>query len=484
MENNASVKSSVLAWSATFLVFTGFVLVVLYGRARETIIPPEPPKILPNVEVATIKPQEYREKLILPVRITADRSGAVSAEISGILRKWLVEEGEEATEGQVVAELDSQFIDANLNELLAKKRSASLSVSLSNLEVEQAKTEEENAFKVKSRLELDQKSAQAALNLATSEFNRIETLNAKGVLKRSDLDSAENALIQAEVGVERAKEGLSEAIIGVQRASLGIERARKNVEMSKASLAEIEAGIASIQVTMGKLKLRAPVSGKLEKHLVETGEIASAEKPVAYVYDLKNMRAIVEVPDRYIIFFNEKSQALKAYIAQNSPGARQGVFARVILSGLPKLTGGKAGEFSIEAEVARVAQAAAPGSNTFEVELRFSNPDGVLKHGIIANCEIDYLTFPSAIVVPLTAVKATDEGPMAMVVEKINGREIAAARSIDPASVREDKLLILNGLSGGDRLITAGWKGLMPGEEVRIIVEDGAILKNESFPAK
>jgi len=477
MDKKASSKSGVIAWSVTVIILACIVAVEFYGRAREQAVPPEPPKNLPNVEVLTIKRKQYQEKLILPARITADSSGAVSPEMSGVLKKWLAAEGEKVNRGQVVAELDSDSLNATLDELKAKKHSASLAVDLAKLEVEQAKINEENAKKIEARLELEQKAAKAALDLAAGEFKRVETLTAKGVLTQADLDSAKNALVQAEVGVDRAKEGFAEAAIGVRAAKLGVERAQKNIEMTKASLVEVEAGMASINTTLEKLKLRSPISGVLEKHLVEEGEIVGAEMPAAFIYDLDYMRAVVEVPDRYIVFLNKENTAVNAYIAANAPGAKQGLSARVLLPGLPKLTGGKIGEFALDAEFARVAQASAPGSGAFEVELRFPNPAGALRHGIIASSEIVYLTYPNAVVVPMKAIKVTDEGPRAMVVETVDGKELAGARSVQPASVRDDELLILKGLSEGERLIVAGWKGLMPGEEVRVIIEDGAVLK-------
>ena len=37
-------------------------------------------------------------------------------------------------------------------------------------------------------------------------------------------------------------------------------------------------------------------------------------------------------------------------------------------------------------------------------------------------------------------------------------------------------LLVLGGLRAGDRLIVAGWKGLVAGQEVNVIVEDGVFV--------
>jgi hypothetical protein len=65
------------------------------------------------------------------------------------------------------------------------------------------------------------------------------------------------------------------------------------------------------------------------------------------------------------------------------------------------------------------------------------------------------------------------------VAAKIDGTERVEVRDIEAVSIRGDKLLIGSGLGSGDRLIVAGWKGLVSGEPVNVLVDDGRFTTGE-----
>ena len=73
----------------------------------------------------------------------------------------------------------------------------------------------------------------------------------------------------------------------------------------------------------------------------------------------------------------------------------------------------------------------------------------------------------------------TDEGPRVLVAAKIEGAERVEVHDIEAISIRGDKLLIGSGLADGDRLIVAGWKGLVSGESVNVLVDDGRFTTGE-----
>ena len=50
---------------------------------------------------------------------------------------------------------------------------------------------------------------------------------------------------------------------------------------------------------------------------------------------------------------------------------------------------------------------------------------------------------------------------------------IARVRDIEPASIKGDRILVKSGVSAGERLIVAGGKGVLDGEEVRVVVANG-----------
>jgi hypothetical protein len=67
-----------------------------------------------------------------------------------------------------------------------------------------------------------------------------------------------------------------------------------------------------------------------------------------------------------------------------------------------------------------------------------------------------------------------------LVLDESKGAQRVSVRDIEPISIRGSKILIGSGLAEGDRLIVSGWKGLVGGEEVNVLVEDGRFMPRKT----
>ncbi len=469
----AKRRVSGASWALTGLLVVAIAAVAIYGSTRPEPVPVAPKRTLANVEVQRLAARPYREALLLPARIEADRTAAVSTEFQGKLARWRAAEGERVAAGQVVAELDTESLEASLRELEARRRSTELGVKRAGAALEGAGVRLDSARKEAQLRRLALDGARSDLELARTEHERARTLVAKQVLDSATLDTRRNALTQAEVRVQQAEESAAAAELAIRAAEVAVREADTGLALARSGIVELDAAVDSLRVQIAKAALRAPIEGRLEQHLAEPGEVVASGAAVAQIFDLDHLRAVANVPDRYVAFLDPRNPALSGYLEERLPGAVPEVRAVIEVPGLPTLTDGDSAAAELPAEIARIAQAADPASNTFEVELRAANPGNTLKHGVIARARIEYLTYPNAIVIPVAAVQVTDAGPRVLVVERVGGRDLAAVRDIEPASVRDDALLVLGGLTPGDRLIVAGWKGLVTGEEVNVVVEDG-----------
>jgi len=468
-------KRSAIPWLITAGLAALIAAVVVYAATREPAAIVQPPKKLASVQTATVRTQRYREALTLPAALEADRTATLSPELGGKLGRWLAKEGEAVKEGQVVAEFDTDTIRANLQELDARKKSAALMIDQARVGLEGARVGLESAKKDREVRDLDLRAARSALELSRTEHERAQMLVDRKVMDQARLDTARNTFTQATVGVRQAEERISAAELGIRAAEVRVREAENHLAHARAGLDELDAAARTLGVQLDKAELRAPISGRLEEQLVEPGEFVAAGTPVGRLYDLRHLRAVVPVPDRYVAFLDPTNPALAEFIRRSRPGSVQEVAARIIVPGLPKLTGGENPGLEIPAEIVHIAQAADPNSNTFKVELRVANPGMALKHGNIVRARIEYLTYPQAVVIPVRAVQVTETGPRVLVAERSGGGSVARVRDIEPGSVSEDDLLVLKGLKEGDRLIVAGWKGLVDGEELNVVVEDGAL---------
>jgi RND family efflux transporter MFP subunit len=472
--------TSILIWGITGLMVVIIMAVVVYAYNRQVADPIALPKKHANVEVITVRPREYRETLTLPALLEADRTAVISPEFAGTLERWDVSEGMEIKQGQIVARLDTDAIDTSIRELEASLLTSQKNIRLVSIAKEASEVELANARKQVRLQELSIDAARSELELAKVEFGRVNGLVGKKVMNVASLDTARNMLKQKELEEAKARETMESKRLEERSAELRIKKARADLDLATARIGELNAAIDSLKVRRDKTILKSPISGKIEEHLLEPGEVVMAGTPLAYVYDLRYMRATVNVPDRYVSFLDPSNPASQAFIQMNMPGARQQIRTQLVVPGLPKLTGGTGRGITLDARVDRIAQASDPASNTFKVVLRLPNPSGVLRHGIIAQGRIEYLYYPRAIVIPVKAVQVTNEGPRVLVVETSEGVQLVRVREIDPISVRGNLLLIGKGLTEGDRLIIAGWKGLVAGEQVNVLVEDGRFITGQA----
>ena len=332
--------ASIVSWFITGLLVATIAAVGLAAKQRQNVEPVPPPKKLANVEVLTVRPTAFSEMLTLPARVEADRVATISAEFGGTLARWVVAEGATVQEGQVVAELDLKVISASREELEASLRSATKHVNLARIGKESATIGLANARKNVELQELGLEAAHSELKLARMDYDRIRNLVDKKVMESSRLDTIKNALTQAELAVARAEEALASARLGVRNAQVQVKQAAANLDVAAGRIRELEAAIASLDVQVGKTGLKAPITGRIEEHLVEAGEVVEKGVPLAYIYDLKYVRATVNVPDRYVAFLDPDNLATQAFVQMNMPGAQSRLRARLIIPGLPKLTGG------------------------------------------------------------------------------------------------------------------------------------------------
>jgi RND family efflux transporter MFP subunit len=464
-------------WIVTFLILVATVALVamLKNRPKPTVPPPE--KRLANVAVREVKTRPYSESLILPAQLEADRTAQISSELAGRLERWLVEEGATVTKGQVLAELNDDDLRAKLAELEVQKDSIAKQVVVAEKDLDVAKATLDQARQDAKALELTLDSTQSELDFAQKESERIVRLAKAEIATQAELDRVRNQLKQAELGVAKAKDAMERAQITIRMAAARVGQSDAALDLSRVRVQENERAIASLNVTIAKTKIRAPFAGQFEEHLVQAGDFVSPGLVIERVYDLSYMRVAVDVPDRYAPFLEDDNAMLKQYLAKAMPGTHQNLKATVLIPGLPKLTGGRHAGIEVPAEIARVAEAANNVSHTFRVELRFANIGQALRAGIIVRSQIDFLSYDNAIVIPLAAIQVADVGPRVLVVTEEDGKTIAHVRDIVPVSIREDQVLVQQGLESGETLIVSGGKGVLDGEQVSVVMADGQIVE-------
>ncbi len=196
----------------------------------------------------------------------------VATKTAGRLISVLPREGDVVTAGQILAEMDTTVLRAQLREAEAElRRARSAVVSAHNIK-KQRESE-------KSAAEAVVLQRQAELELAQKKVVRAEPLAKKNALSLQELESriAEQYRLQATVKAAEAN---------VAGAEAAIEAAKSRVIEVEQSVAAVEATIQRLQAEIDDCSLKAPRDGRVQFKIAHPGEVLSAGGKVINLVDL------------------------------------------------------------------------------------------------------------------------------------------------------------------------------------------------------
>jgi HlyD family secretion protein len=234
------------------------------------------------------------------------------------IAKVAVDEGQQVTAGQVLAELDT----ATLKLQLAQARAQFDAQQQVVRKLEAGSRPEELA-----QARASASAVQAEADLAGEQLARLQAVSAKtqgrGV-SQQDLDAAGARSKATQAQLDAARKALQLVQNGPRK---------EDIAQAQAQLAVAKAAIALLEHQVGDAQLRAPVNATVRARLMEAGDMASPQRPVytLAINDPKWVRAYVKETD----------------LARIKPG----MAAKISVDGLPGQTlAGKVGYISSVAE--------------------------------------------------------------------------------------------------------------------------------------
>ena len=242
----------------------------------------------------------------------------VATKMAGRLVKELVSEGDLVAASQVVAEMDTEVLQAQLREAKAK-------LAMAKSDVETAKSTLQQRRSEKSAAEAVVLQRLADLDLAASKFARADRLVRSNTVSRQEFDTEQAALNSAKPGVDSAK-------ANVAAADAAISTAKAMIISAESSVASAQATIERIQADIDDSVLKASRSGRVQYRVAQPGEVLPAGGKVLNMIDLN---------DVYLTFFLPTEWAGRVQV---------GADARIVLDAAP--------QFVIPAKVTFVADVA------------------------------------------------------------------------------------------------------------------------------
>jgi len=280
------------------------------------------------------------------------------------------------------------------------------------------------------------------------------------VLLDSEMEQASLASAEADLNLSRLEFQRARSLLDRQAISRS-EYDRLNAESQKAA-----ASVAQLRASLSKKRILAPFSGTIGIRQVDVGDYIAAGTPIATLQDLTTLYVDFFLAEQHVPLL-KLGQRVQLQVAAY-PGER---FEGVISALNPK----------VETTTRNV-----------QVRAELGNPDGRLLPGMFADLQVLLPTETAQVVVPETALTYTLYGNSVLLVtegtppEGVSSEEpylVVERRFVTTGERRDGLTVVLDGLEGGEQVITAGQLKLDSGAHVAIAESRTLKLEGSQQPA-
>jgi membrane fusion protein (multidrug efflux system) len=333
------------------------------------------------VTVVTLQPQKVTLQRELPGRTSPKLVAEVRPRVDGIVLKRLFEEGSLVKAGQPLYQLDDAMLRASL---------ASAEAALAR--------------------------AEATLNTARLQSQRINELAPQGLVSKSDQDNSTAALQQAQADVLAAK-------AGVQAARIQVDYAR----------------------------ITAPISGRIGKSAVTQGALVTANQPTP-------LATIQQLDPIYVDLTQSSSEllALRKALDAGTLKRTDRVPVTILLE--------DGSEYRHKGQLEFADVTVDPGTGSFLQRVQVPNPENTLLPGVYLRALVSSGERSDALLVPQQGIARDPKGNAQAMVA--NADNLVEVRAVQVSRTLGDQWLVEGGLAAGDRVIVEGLQKIHPGATV------------------
>lgn len=208
---------------------------------------------------------------------------------------------------------------------------------------------------------------------------------------------------------------------------------------AKTNKEALEKQLAGVEEQNDMMRIKSPINGVVDEVTVKIGENISPGQPAARVINTSKLKV--------------KAMVSESYITQVKKGNK-------IIVKIPDLNK------EVEAKVTFVGRNIDQLSRTFALEADILSNDD-LRPNMTALIKVVYQSFPSALTVPVNAVQDIN-GEKIVYTAEVNGNQTVARKKVVTVKGIFDERAQVEGLTAGDKIITAGYQGLNDGQFIKV----------------
>ncbi|MDX9685883.1 MAG: efflux RND transporter periplasmic adaptor subunit [Pseudomonas protegens] len=255
-------------------------------------------------------------------------------------------------------------------------------------------------------------------------------------------EQGELARLQAQAANAKAQLLRTQRLLPQQAAT------QEELDQVQSAYSQALADIVRIKALIDQKRIKAPFTGVLGVRKVNLGQFVQAGDAMVSLTDAQTLYANITLPERALAQLKtgqEMSVSVDAY--------PQRLFMGHVSTLEPRID---------------------PGTRTVLVQATLANPDNLLSPGMYANGEVHLPAKKDVISVPETAVSYSAYGDFVYVFEGADTQLTNTVRQVyvKTGERSDGRVVLLDGVKAGDRVVTSGQLRLSSGALVRIALKD------------
>lgn len=369
------------------------------------------------------------------VRITANGEAVpvqrlnLNPKTAGRLAKLYVEQGDRVQQGQTIARMDSQELDARRDQALAE-----LSRTEANLALLKAGNRPEAIGQAQasvSQAQAEIAAAQTRLDLASSRVQRNQSLANEGAISRDRLDEVLNEERSARANLEQVKARYTSSQQQLRQQRNGSRS--QEIDQAVAQVASAQASLRQINTQVEDTIIQAPFSGVITQKNATEGDFVA---PTSFASSTSSATSIATLANDLEVLAKVPEVDIGQIKQGQTVELRADAFPDQVFKGVVRLVSPEAKE-----------DATQRGVITFEVRVKLLSGKDKLRSGMTTDLAFLGKRINNSLMVPTVAI-VTVKGQTGVLLPNSNNKPRFQPVSIGSNIGNETE--IINGIKSGD----------------------------------
>ncbi|HEX5815206.1 MAG TPA: biotin/lipoyl-binding protein, partial [Methylomirabilota bacterium] len=200
----------------------------------------------------------------------------VGSQVSGQIKELLVDFNSLVKKGQVIARIDPQIFEAQVNQAKAEVETARAAVLNQTANVEKARADVENARAALAQARAQTAKSDVARADAGRALERSAELYRRELIAQADRDTAQANYESAVAQSDSSRASEQALAAGIKSAEAQLRVAEAALQSARAQVAQKHAALAQAQTNLNYTTIRAPVTGVVVSRAVDVGQTVAA----------------------------------------------------------------------------------------------------------------------------------------------------------------------------------------------------------------